>query len=69
MEDILEFFLLGVHIKPHKTITCRELHALGDAYNATVHHFGGASGIMLGDFNAGCRYIYYKTVFIQTSHT
>ena len=52
--DPLELFLLGVHIRPDSV--CNELTALEQAYLTTSDHFDGARGLMLGDFNAGCRW-------------
>ena len=49
----LEFFLLGVHIRPSDV--CSELDALEEAYFDASYHFDNTSGVMLGDFNADCR--------------
>lgn len=51
--DALEFFLLGVHIKPSDV--CSELEALEQAYLNTSSQFDDANGILMGDFNAACR--------------
>lgn len=56
--DPLEFFLLGVHIKP--TCVCSELEALEMAYLDTSSQFDDANGLMMGDFNAACRYYQHQ---------
>ena len=52
--DPLEFFLLGVHIRPSDV--CNELWALEQAYLTTSRHFNDAHGFLMGDFNADCKY-------------
>jgi endonuclease/exonuclease/phosphatase family metal-dependent hydrolase len=54
-DNPLEFFLLGVHIRPSDV--CNELWALEQAYLTTSRHFNDAHGFLMGDFNADCNYL------------
>ena len=47
------FFLVGVHVKPSDVI--QELEALGPAFQSASNFHGNSRGVVMGDFNAGCR--------------
>ena len=53
--DIPQFFLVGIRTKPSKAFS--EINALVDVYDEAVSHYGTENGIILGDFNADCRYL------------
>jgi endonuclease/exonuclease/phosphatase family metal-dependent hydrolase len=50
----LDFVLLNVHIKPDDAPA--EIKALGDVHRWAVEVFGDSDVVILGDFNADCRY-------------
>ena len=49
----IEFFLLGIHVKPSDAL--QELESLLPAFQETSIFFGSEKGVIMGDLNAGCR--------------
>ena len=49
------FFLIGIHTKPSDAVA--EINALTSVFNQTSKNLTDASGIVLGDLNAGCSYV------------
>ena len=54
---IPDFFLTGFHAVPHSTNTSLELNALVHVYGNSTVKFQNSNGVLIGDFNADCRYL------------
>ena len=55
LTELPNFFLVGIHTKPYDAFS--EINALSKVYDEAVSYFKTESGIILGDFNADCRYL------------
>ena len=55
LTELPNFFLVGIHTKPYDAFS--EINALSKVYDEAASYFKTESGIILGDFNADCRYL------------
>jgi hypothetical protein len=62
--DLRTFWLVGVHTSPNSptspTKTVEEINALKDVHDALIRDKGAEDVMIMGDLNAGCRYVTRK---------